>query len=31
MQSMLAGKVGQIRRDARAVFAIYRRGIAAGA
>lgn len=31
MQSLLAGKVGQIRHDAQAVFAIYRRGIAAGA
>jgi len=31
MQSLLMGKVGQIRHDAHAVFAIYRRGIAAGA
>jgi len=31
MQSLLMGKVGQIRRDARPIFAIYRRGIAAGA
>ncbi|MCD6681320.1 MAG: TetR/AcrR family transcriptional regulator [Burkholderiaceae bacterium] len=30
MQSLLAGKVGQIRHDAPGVFAIYRRGIAAG-
>jgi len=29
MQSLLAGKVGQIRRDAPGVFAIYRRGISA--
>ncbi len=29
LQSLLAGKVGQIRRDAPAVFAIYRRGIGA--
>ena len=27
MQSLLAGKVSRIRRDAPAVFAIYRRGI----
>lgn len=31
MQSLLAGKVSQIRRDAPAVFAIYRRGIESGA
>ncbi len=30
MQSLLAGKVGQIRRDAPGLFAIYRRGIEAG-
>ena len=30
MQSLLAGKVSQIRRDAPAVFAIYRRGIESG-
>ncbi|ODU11317.1 MAG: TetR family transcriptional regulator [Rubrivivax sp. SCN 71-131] len=29
MQSLLAGKVGEIRRDAPAAFAIYRRGIGA--
>jgi hypothetical protein len=29
MQSLLADKVGQIRRDAPGVFAIYRRGISA--
>ncbi|ABI59270.1 TetR/AcrR family transcriptional regulator [Nitrosomonas eutropha] len=29
MQALLAGKVNQIRRDAPAVFAIYRRGIGA--
>ena len=29
MQSLLAGKVSRIRRDAPAVFAIYRRGIGA--
>jgi AcrR family transcriptional regulator len=29
LQSLLAGRVGQIRRDAPAVFAIYRRGIGA--
>jgi hypothetical protein len=28
MQSLLAAKVGRIRRDAPAVFAIYLRGIA---
>jgi hypothetical protein len=27
MQSLLAGDVGRIRRDAPRVFAIYRRGI----
>ncbi len=31
MQSLLAGKVGHIRRDAGGVFAIYRSGIAAAA
>ncbi|OQY65607.1 MAG: TetR family transcriptional regulator [Polyangiaceae bacterium UTPRO1] len=30
MQSLLAGKVSEIRRDAPAAFAIYRRGISAG-
>ena len=30
MQSLLAGKVSRIRRDAPAVFAIYRRGIESG-
>lgn len=30
MQSLLAGKVSEIRRDAPAAFAIYRRGIVAG-
>ena len=30
MQSLLAGKVCRIRRDAPAVFAIYRRGIESG-
>lgn len=30
MQSLLAGKASRIRRDAPAVFAIYRRGIASG-
>ena len=29
MQSLLAGKVGRIQKDARAVYAIYRRGIGA--
>ncbi len=29
MQSLLAGKVGQMRRDAPGVFAIYRRGVGA--
>lgn len=27
MQSLIAGKVGQVRRDASGVFAVYRRGI----